>query len=153
MILTLHGKGPWESIATGPSREEPREAECLPGVVLGGSDSSKAVRPVPSMSEKLKALVLAYQRIMESYQQLVEDLDARTGELEAQTRVLSRQYELEAVRLASDANEVRTALTALKGALYLLLHRPPTDPETRRTLLARAYENAERVMDSMRLHS
>jgi len=33
------------------------------------------------------------------------------------------------------------------------LHRPPTDPEIRRTLLGRAYENAERVMDLMRLHS
>ena len=105
------------------------------------------------MSEKLKALVLAYQRIMETYQQLVEDLDARASELEARTRTLSRQYELETVRLAGDADEVLTALTALKGALYLLLHRPPTDPESRRTLLGRAYENAERVMDLMRLHS
>ncbi len=101
------------------------------------------------MSEELKALVRAYQRIVETYQQFVAALNPRASELEVQKEALSRQYQVQTERLAGVAHEVRISLTALKGDLYILLHEEPTDPETRRILLAEAYQNAERVIDLM----
>ncbi len=102
------------------------------------------------MSEELKALVRAYQRIVETHQQFVADLNARASELEVQKEALSRQYQVQTERLAGVAHEVRISLTALKGDLYILLHEEPTDSETRRILLAQAYQNAERLMDLTR---
>ncbi|MEE8325557.1 MAG: hypothetical protein V3R58_00810 [candidate division NC10 bacterium] len=47
-------------------------------------------------------------------------------------------------------NEVHTSLTALKGAMYILLHEEPADRENRQTLLAVAHQHADRLMDLMK---
>lgn len=77
--------------------------------------------------------------------QLVADLETRASHLEAQREDLSRQEPLK-TDLAPVAQEIWTRLTALKGALSILLHEEPTDPETRRSLLNVAFESVERVM-------
>ncbi|MFQ5881996.1 MAG: ATP-binding protein [Candidatus Methylomirabilales bacterium] len=77
---------------------------------------------------------------------LVADLEIRAGELEAQREVLSRQDQLKTDFLATVAHEFRTPLTAMKGALSLLLHEEPSDPETRESFLVLAHQNVERLV-------
>ena len=77
--------------------------------------------------------------------QLVADLETRATQLEQQKKDLSRQEHPKA-DLAPVAQEIWTRLTALKGALSILLHEEPADPDTRRALLTVAFESVERVM-------
>ncbi|MFQ5658371.1 MAG: histidine kinase dimerization/phospho-acceptor domain-containing protein [Candidatus Methylomirabilales bacterium] len=75
--------------------------------------------------------------------QLVADLETKVTQLETQKEVRQEQLKTD---LAPVAHEIWTRLTALKGALSILLHEEPTDPETRRSLLNVAFESVERVM-------
>ncbi len=109
------------------------------------------------MDEDLKRVVQAFQAMVETYQLLAARLDRefdalhnRVSELEVQKEALSQQYQLKGEELAGVAREVRTSLTAAKGSLYILLHEQPADPEDRRALLDRAYQNVERGMDLLR---
>lgn len=119
------------------------------------------------MDENLKAVLCAFQAMVETCQLLVRhlnreqtahnqtltqlgaDLSGRVRELEIEREAHFRQYPLATEHMVAVAPQVRALLTALKGAMYILLCERPTDPETRRALLKQAYDNAERLMDLM----
>jgi signal transduction histidine kinase len=73
-----------------------------------------------------------------------------TGQFEAQLHASLQQNHLKTDFLVTVVNEVHTSLTALKGAMYILLHEEPADRENRQTLLAVAHQHADRLMDLMK---
>ncbi len=73
-----------------------------------------------------------------------------TGQFEAQLHASLQQNQLKTDFLATIVNEVHTSLTALKGAMYILLHEEPADGENRQTLLAVAHQHVDRLMDLMK---
>lgn len=102
------------------------------------------------MSDKtrdLESLIRAFRVIAETYQRVADHLESHQSV--AGTNVWSRLDPLKRQVLATTVPEIYTSLTALKGALYILLFEEPADPEACRALLTRAHDHAEKVMALM----
>lgn len=102
------------------------------------------------MSEKIedfKSVIRAFRLIAETYERVADRLE--TQQPEVQTDAGSQQDQLKRQVLAMIGHEIRTSLTALKGALYILLFEEPVDAETQRTLLTRAHDHVEKLMALM----
>lgn len=121
------------------------------------------------MGEDLRTLVHAFRMMAEVYQTVAVQVDGESGELamtardlkkctddlekylaESYGEVLPEKNELNPVLLATLTREVRRSLTALRIALFTLLRERPTNPETRRLLLAQSHQNVIRLLDLMR---
>lgn len=121
------------------------------------------------MEEDLKTFVQTFKQLVAAYQlaadRLGRELDQlktpsneltnyperlETDQFEAQLHASLQQNQLKTDFLATVVNEVHTSLTALKGAMYILLHEEPDDGENRQTLLAVAHQHVDRLMDLMK---
>lgn len=121
------------------------------------------------MGEDLKEVLQTFKQLVAAYQlaadRLGRELDQlkaphneltdnaghlETDQFEAQLQASIQQNHLKTDFLATVVNEVRTSLTALKGALYILLHEEPADSQDRQTLLAVAHQHVDRLMDLMK---
>ncbi len=121
------------------------------------------------MANDLKTMAQALRLMGETFQLLGARLDSEVKVLpriatdlkdyanrlqvhqcEAEGEARSHQDHLKSELLPVVAQEVRTSLIALKGALYIILNEQPTAVESHRLLLACAYQNVERLMDLLK---
>lgn len=121
------------------------------------------------MGEDLKDVLQTFKQLVAAYQlaadRLGRELDQlraphneltdnaehlETGQFEAQLQASIQQNQLKTDFLATVVHEVQTSLTALKGALYILLREEPADSQDRQTLLAVAHQHVDRLMDLMK---
>lgn len=121
------------------------------------------------MDQDLKSIVQTFKQLVAAYQlaadRLGRELDQlktphnelkeytehlKAGEFEAQLQASLQQNQLKTDYLTTVVNEVQTSLTALKGALYILLHEEPDDSQTRLSLLTVSQQHVERLMDLMK---
>lgn len=112
--------------------------------------------------QTFKQLVAAYQlaadrlgreldQLKAPYTELSDNAERlEIGQFEEQLQASLQQNQLKSDFLATVVNEVQTSLTALKGALYILLHEEPAHPENRETLLTVAHQHVDRLMDLMK---
>ncbi|MFQ5802272.1 MAG: hypothetical protein ACE5JQ_05160 [Candidatus Methylomirabilales bacterium] len=121
------------------------------------------------MEEDLKTFVQTFKHLVAAYQlaadRLGRELDQlktphneltdnterlETGQFEAQLHASLQQNQLKTDFLVTVVNEVQTSLTALKGALHILLYEETADTENRQALLAVAHQHVERLTDLMK---